>query len=175
MTDTRTPDSRTAETADDPTEANRQAQAEHDARVAAQQGDTAATHRPMPTEDTARRTPREAAPSDDTSPATASGRQAADGSDDDGGKATPLFSEQDASDLRGRWTDVQAGFVDEPRAAVQHADALVAEVMKRLADGFAKERQSLEGQWSRGDDVDTEDLRVALRRYRSFFDRLLAI
>ena len=70
---------------------------------------------------------------------------------------------------------MQTGFVDEPRAAVEQADALVAEVMKRLADSFATERQALEQQWSRGDDVSTEELRLALRRYRSFFDRLLSV
>jgi hypothetical protein len=89
--------------------------------------------------------------------------------------SAPLFSESSARELHDRWTDVQTGFVDEPRSAVEQADALVAEVMKRLADGFATERQALERQWSRGDDVSTEDLRVALRRYRSFFDRLLSI
>ena len=88
---------------------------------------------------------------------------------------SPLFDESSAGDLRERWTDVQAGFVDEPSKAVQQADTLVAEVMQRLADGFAKERSNLEGQWSRGDDVSTEDLRVALQRYRSFFDRLLSL
>jgi hypothetical protein len=73
-----------------------------------------------------------------------------------------------------RWTEIQASFVDEPRASVQQADALVADLMQRLAAGFSDERQRLEGQWDRGDDVSTEDLRVALMRYRSFFDRLLA-
>ena len=87
--------------------------------------------------------------------------------------ATPLFSESDIGDLRGRWSNVQAGFVDEPRKAVQEADNLVASVMKRLAEGFAKERSTLERQWDSGDNVSTEDLRVALQRYRSFFDRLL--
>jgi hypothetical protein len=58
---------------------------------------------------------------------------------------------------------------------VEQADALVAEVIKRLADSFAAERSKLEGQWGRGDDVSTEDLRIALRRYRSFFDRLLSV
>ena len=58
---------------------------------------------------------------------------------------------------------------------MEHADELVAEVMKRLADSFASERQSLERQWSSGGDASTEDLRIALRRYRSFFDRLLAL
>jgi hypothetical protein len=90
-------------------------------------------------------------------------------------RAAPLFADDAATDLRDRWTEVQTGFVDEPRKAVEQADALVAEVMKRLADSFATERQALEQQWSRGDDVSTEELRISLRRYRSFFDRLLSV
>jgi hypothetical protein len=93
----------------------------------------------------------------------------------DDGKASPLFDSHATAELRDRWDEIQAGFVDEPRAAVEHADALVADVMKRLAESFAGERRSLEEQWSRGDDVSTEELRVALRRYRSFFDRLLSV
>jgi hypothetical protein len=90
-------------------------------------------------------------------------------------RAAPLFAADAATDLRDRWTEVQTGFVDEPRQAVEQADALVAEIMKRLADGFATERQALERQWSKGDDASTEELRIALRRYRSFFDRLLSV
>ena len=86
---------------------------------------------------------------------------------------TPLFSQTDVGDLRERWTDVQTGFVDEPRHAVEEADELVAAVMPRLAEGIANERANLEKQWGRGDNVSTEDLRVAMQRYRSFFDRLL--
>lgn len=86
---------------------------------------------------------------------------------------TPLFTDSDQRDLRSRWSSVQAGFVDEPRKAVQEADNLVASVMKRLAEGFATERANLEKQWDSGDNVSTEDLRIALQRYRSFFDRLL--
>jgi hypothetical protein len=86
---------------------------------------------------------------------------------------SPLFTETDVNDLRGRWSNVQTGFVDEPRHAVEEADKLVATVMQRLAEGFANERSNLEKAWDRGDNVSTEDLRVALRRYRSFFDRLL--
>jgi hypothetical protein len=86
---------------------------------------------------------------------------------------TPLFADADVNDLRERWSNVQAGFVDEPRRAVEDADKLVAAVMERLAQGFANERSSLERQWSSGDQVSTEDLRLALQRYRSFFDRLL--
>jgi hypothetical protein len=89
--------------------------------------------------------------------------------------ATALFPENESKDFHKRWTDIQTGFVDEPRRAVERADELVAEVIKRLADSFAQERSRLEGQWGRGDNVSTEDLRVALQRYRAFFDRLLNI
>jgi hypothetical protein len=87
----------------------------------------------------------------------------------------PLLATNDTGDLHSQWTDIQAGFVDEPRVSVEKADALVAEVMKRVAEKFANERSRLEGQWSRGDNVSTEDLRVALQHYRSFFDRLLSL
>ena len=90
-------------------------------------------------------------------------------------QATPLFSPEEAKDFRARWDSIQVGFVDEPRQAVQQADSLVAGAMKRLAEMFAAERAKLEGQWDRGDDVSTEDLRLALRRYRSFFGRLLSV
>ena len=86
-----------------------------------------------------------------------------------------LFPENESRDFHKRWTDIQTAFVDEPRQAVEWADELVAEVIKRLADSFARERSRLEGQWGRGDNVSTEDLRVALQRYRAFFDRLLNI
>ena len=89
--------------------------------------------------------------------------------------AAPLFSDSESQDLRSRWSDIQASFVDQPRQAVEQADSLVAETIKHLAEMFANERQQLEGQWDRGDDVSTEDLRVALQRYRSFFDRLLSL
>ena len=89
--------------------------------------------------------------------------------------AAPLFSPEEAKDFRARWDTIQVGFVDEPRQAVQQADSLVAGAMKRLAEMFAAERAKLEGQWDRGDDVSTEDLRLALRRYRSFFGRLLSV
>ena len=88
---------------------------------------------------------------------------------------TPLFAGPESEDFRHRWQDIQTGFVDEPRQAVEKADALVAAAIKRLAEIFAQERGTLEQQWSRGGDVSTEDLRVALRRYRGFFDRLLSV
>jgi hypothetical protein len=87
----------------------------------------------------------------------------------------PLFSQEEAGNLRARWDAIQVGFVDEPRRAVEEADSLVAVAMKRLAEQFSEERSKLEGQWDRGGDVSTEDLRIALRRYRSFFGRLLAV
>lgn len=87
----------------------------------------------------------------------------------------PLFSAEETASLRSKWDFIQGGFVDEPRRSVQEADSLVAATMKRLAEQFAAERSNLEGQWDRGSDISTEDLRVALRRYRSFFGRLLSI
>jgi hypothetical protein len=86
-----------------------------------------------------------------------------------------LFMANEANELRGRWDDIQVGFVDEPRKAVQEADALVSATITRLAEMFAAERQKLEQQWDRSENVSTEDLRLALQRYRSFFARLLAI
>lgn len=87
----------------------------------------------------------------------------------------PLFPENELRDFRSRWDQAQGAFVDEPRQAVEQADSLVANVVKRLAEQFAGERAKMEKQWDRGDNVSTEDLRQALRRYRSFFDRLLSI
>lgn len=97
------------------------------------------------------------------------------GTADDGDQSGPLLDERESQEMRSRWDAVQTGFVDEPRQAVEKADQLVAEAMKRLAETFATERSTLEGQWSRGDQVSTEDLRMALRRYRTFFERLLSI
>ncbi len=86
-----------------------------------------------------------------------------------------LFSSGEADDLRARWDAIQVAFVDEPRRAVEQADILVAGTMKRLAEIFAEERNKLEVQWNKGENVSTEDLRQALRRYRSFFSRLLSV
>lgn len=95
---------------------------------------------------------------------------------DDNEQSKPaLLPSDEVADLRSRWNDIQTGFVDEPRRAVEDADALVASAMKRLAEIFASERAQLEGQWDKGDEVSTEDLRIALQRYRSFFGRLLSI
>ena len=87
----------------------------------------------------------------------------------------PLVPPEDGERFKSRWSEIQASFVDEPRTAVKDADGLVAQAMKRLAETFAEERSGLEAQWARGDDVSTEDLRQALRRYRAFFERLLAV
>jgi len=84
-----------------------------------------------------------------------------------------LFSEEELADLRKRWDDIQAGFVDEPRGAVEKADALVADAIARLSDGFSRTRADLDRQWKKGDAGSTEDFRQALRKYRSFFTRLL--
>ncbi|WP_327683309.1 hypothetical protein [Streptomyces sp. NBC_00467] len=88
-------------------------------------------------------------------------------------EAVPLLDSGTEGDLRSRWSDIQQGFVDDPQAAVRSADALVAEVMQLLATTFAEHKDGLEKQWHQGNEVATEDLRIALRQYRSFFDRLL--
>ena len=100
-------------------------------------------------------------------PTTAAGASASDA----GGSLLP--AEMDAT-FQQRWKEIQTRFVDEPRGAVEDADSLVANLMQQLAEGFAKERERLEAQWGRGEDISTEDLRVALQRYRSFFQRLLS-
>jgi hypothetical protein len=92
-----------------------------------------------------------------------------------GDAAAPLFPNHELDALRSRWKEVQTAFVDEPRKAVEGADGLVASAMKRLAEVFAEERSKLEQQWDRGDRVSTEDLRIALQRYRTFFQRLLSV
>lgn len=86
-----------------------------------------------------------------------------------------LFHDEEARGFRTRWDAVQTGFVDQPRAAVEQADAMVGEMLTKLTDTFGAERARLESQWTRGQDVSTEDLRLALKRYRSFFERLLSI
>ena len=109
-----------------------------------------------------------------TSSVSAAGAATARATDE---QVVPLFSPDEAKDFRARWDAIQVGFVDEPRRAVEQADSLVAGAMKRLAEIFADERTKLEGQWDRGNSVSTatEDLRLALRRYRSFFGRLLSV
>jgi polyhydroxyalkanoate synthesis regulator phasin len=86
-----------------------------------------------------------------------------------------LFPASERKELEQRWNDIQAGFVDQPRASVEEANALVSELMDRLVSSFSEQRGQLEAQWERGGDVTTEDLRVVLMRYRSFFGRLLEV
>ena len=90
------------------------------------------------------------------------------------GEADALLPADENAEFQSRWESLQTGFVDQPRRTVEQADELVAQVMKRLADGFATERERLEQQWGRGEDISTEDLRVTLQRYRAFFQRLLS-
>lgn len=104
-------------------------------------------------------------------PDTAPGEQDESAQEPD---TAPLLGAQEAEGLRTRWQEIQQGFVDDPKQSVLAADGLVAEVMQLLATTFADHKQGLEGQWHRGEEVATEDLRLALRQYRSFFDRLLS-
>lgn len=92
----------------------------------------------------------------------------------DGGY-TELMDKDKAEGFRSRWTEIQTGFVDDPRSSVERADELVAMVVKSITDTFAEERTVLEEQWSRGGEASTEDLRVAIKRYRAFFNRLLSL
>ena len=93
----------------------------------------------------------------------------------EGEALAPLFPAAVADDFRSRWSAVQGSFVDDPGQAVRHGDELVAEVLKSLADSFSNERAKLEGQANQTGNASTEDLRIALRRYRSFFERLLSL
>lgn len=88
-------------------------------------------------------------------------------------EAPRLLAAEDEEGFRQRWQDIQTEFVDDPREAVHRADTLVADVMQQLASNFADHKKELEGQWNRGEEADTERLRMALRKYRSFFNRLL--
>ncbi|MGW8954881.1 hypothetical protein [Streptomyces sp. NPDC055709] len=141
---------------------------------------TAATEPPPPaypgeaTPDTAGRAPEaapeeppEAAPeaASDLAPEPAPEPAATDGQ--------PLIPTEAAEDYRDRWQEIQGTFVDDPKDSVRAADALVAEVIQSLAATFADNKQDLESQWSRGEEIETEGLRVALQRYRTFFNQLL--
>jgi hypothetical protein len=111
-------------------------------------------------------TVRTDAPEMDTGSSTASTEPPAD---------EPLFADGTLSGLRSRWDDVQAAFVDDPKECVQKADALVAQVVDGLTTGFTEARSRLEAQWAKGEEASTEDLRLALKRYREFFQRLLSV
>ena len=116
-------------------------------------------------------------PADAQAEQPAPATQAPPGSDDLGEADQPpaqLLADDELQSILVRWKDIQAEFVDEPRTAVHDADALVADLMQRLAQMFSTEREQLESRWASGNDVSTENLRHSLRRYRSFFERLLA-
>ncbi len=89
------------------------------------------------------------------------------------GSSAALLNREESEHFRTRWNEIQGKFVDEPRSAVQQADVLVSEVVEQITQMFANEHSLLEGQWKQGNDVSTEDLRKALQRYRSFFNRLV--
>ncbi len=87
----------------------------------------------------------------------------------------PLFENGEVELFRARWQEIQSRFVDDPNISVKDANELVANVIKIITSAFADKRIDLENQWKQGDKVSTEDLRVALKRYRAFFDRLLSL
>jgi hypothetical protein len=134
--------------------------------------------RPLRTADLAAagnpRTARDEAPdeSDGQNPLPAPARQ---NNAPESERLEPLFPHDTADRYRNRWAQVQSGFVDDPRRAVAEGDELVAEVMKTLAESFAHERGRLEEELTRTGEASTETLRLGLRRYRSFFERLLSL
>jgi len=91
----------------------------------------------------------------------------------DAGSTAALFNIEESELFRTRWNEIQGRFVDEPRSAVQQADALVSEVIEKITQMFANEHGSLERQWNQGNEVSTEEFRQALQHYRSFFNRLI--
>lgn len=103
---------------------------------------------------------------------TTKGQQSGSAGDND---RAPLFASDDADRFRQRWDSLQSTFVDQPQQTVEEADNLVSDLMQQLTTGFSEKRSQLEAQWEQGDEVSTEDLRVALTRYRSFFNRLLSV
>jgi hypothetical protein len=90
-----------------------------------------------------------------------------------GSSSVALLDREESEHLRSRWNEIQGMFVDEPRSAVQQADALVSEVIEQITQMFTNEHSTLEGEWNQGNDVSTEDLRKSLKHYRSFFNRLV--
>ncbi|MFI8521878.1 hypothetical protein ACIGEZ_29300 [Streptomyces sp. NPDC085481] len=111
------------------------------------------------------------APEDDDAPKEGDAHRKEEAAGED--EAPRLLDAEDEEAFRTRWHEIQSLFVDDPREAVHSADGLVADVMQKLAGTFADHKRNLEAQWSQGENVDTENLRMALRQYRSFFNRLL--
>jgi hypothetical protein len=103
------------------------------------------------------------------------GATASPSESDSGEGRAPLLAAEEAERFRQRWEDLQAGFVDQPRQMVEQADELVGDLIQQLTVGFSDKRSKLEAQWDKGDEVSTEELRVALTRYRSFFNRILSV
>jgi hypothetical protein len=129
---------------------------------------------------------QQAIPADDLGRSADQVQSEPDGLQEAGAQSTPagasesgseraLFADDQLAGLTARWDNVQAGFVDDPRDCVQKADGLVSDVVKQLTAGFSDARTRLEEQWARGEEASTEDLRVALKKYREFFQRLLAV
>jgi hypothetical protein len=106
---------------------------------------------------------------------TGEARSPTAGTDSSTSTEESLFAEDELLGLRSRWDEVQSGFVDDPKDCVQKADGLVSDVVDQLTTGFSEARSRLEAQWARGEEASTEDLRLALKRYREFFERLLAV
>jgi hypothetical protein len=135
---------------------------------------TETTHRKLSTKDMAAAADREEARARDVRQEPVAGDMDRTPRAANGEELSPLLSPDETGEFRSRWNTIQTGFVDEPRKTVEQADELVAEIMQRLAQSFSDQRSKLETQWERSDEVSTEELRQALRRYRSFFDRLLS-
>ncbi|MFD4587128.1 hypothetical protein [Streptomyces sp. NPDC058434] len=139
-------------------------------------GRGAATDR-EPSPDTERAPDTEAAPDMQAAPEAEAGAEPAAPAATEGRPAsehgTPLIAGEDAESYRDRWQQIQTNFVDDPRDSVRAADSLVADVIQSLAATFADHKQDLESQWSRGEDTQTEELRLALQHYRVFFNQLL--
>jgi hypothetical protein len=140
---------------------------ETDTREPLTTSDIAAASRNAPRDERDGREARDEAERPGDAEAPAKNRAGAAGS-------TPLFAGREAERFRAEWDSIQIAFVDEPRRSVERADELVAQTIQRLAEIFSEERTRLEAPWSRGEQVSTEKLRIALQRYRSFFSRLLA-
>lgn len=87
----------------------------------------------------------------------------------------PLFEGDEARKFRARWLAIQSKFVDDPSDSVKQADDLVSDVIKSVTMNFSNRRIALEKQWNGEENTSTEDLRMAIKRYRSFFDRLLTL
>ncbi len=157
---------------DDPVQAPDPTQAPSpDRRFDSSRGDQSESQAAVPEEASAAR--QTSAEADAASPPPNAGDPAPSPATE-AGTSAPLLAPELGATFQRRWEDVQTRFVDEPRGAVEDADGLVANLMQQLAEGFAQERERLEAQWGRGEDISTEDLRVALQRYRSFFQRLLS-